>query len=124
MYAQRVAESALKGFFKITEHWGLTESAQRMLLGEPPESIFSEWKTNKSAIKLDEETLLRISCVLGIYKVLVTMHSEENQRLFLRNSAENPPFNNMSPLDLMLRGLTGLAAVNRYLHVQHQAPCN
>ncbi len=123
MDPQRVATAALQGFFSISESWGLTAKQQQIMLGEPAESTFFKWKSTKSAKQLDENTLLRISYILGIFKALRIMHVEENQRHFLTNVALTVPFNGRSPLDFMLSGdLADLARVRRYLDGQLQVP--
>ncbi len=114
----RIAVAALQGFFHITERWELTDKQQRILLGEPEE--FDSWKSNRIAKQLDENILVRISYILRIYKALRIMHSDENQRLFLKNATECSPFNGKSPLELMFDG--DLKVVRRYLDGQLQAP--
>lgn len=118
MDPERLASAALQSFFNITNSWGLTTNQQQTLLGMPEE--FNRWKSEKSAKSLDEDTLVRVSYILGIYKALKIMHVEENGRLFIHNATEATPFNGRSPLDLMLSG--DLQVVHRYLDAQLQSP--
>ena len=44
-----------------------------MILGSPPDPIFNEWKVDETAQCLEQDTLCRISYLLGIYKALHTL---------------------------------------------------
>lgn len=110
-------KAGLKAFFRITDEWNLTRDQRRTLLGNPGITIYSEWKVGKAkARSISTDLLDRLSYVLGVYKALKTMHSIENQKLFLTNPTKVAPFNNKSPLDYMMSGhLVALADVRRYL---------
>ena len=110
-------KTGLKAFFRITESWGLNRDQRRKLLGNPGTTLYSEWKAgNVKARTISTDLLDRLSYILGIYKALKIMHSDENQKLFLKNAAHVAPFNDKSPLQYMLSGhLVALADVRRYL---------
>ena len=110
-------KAGLKAFFRITESWGLNGEQRRLLLGNPDTTLYNDWEEeNVIEQSVSFDLLDRLSYILGIYKALKTMHSEENQRLFLVNSTKVAPFNNISPLEYMLSGqLVALADVRRYL---------
>src|ERR1700757_1164566 len=67
---ERLSPTAIRAFLRICEKWGLTEIQQRALLGGIASSTFHAWKAAPGAQKLSQDTLIRISLVIGIYKAL------------------------------------------------------
>lgn len=112
----RLGATALKAFFNITEQWGLKAEDERVILGNPPRSTFFKWKKERQG-RLSQDTLERISYVLGIYKalhILLPNHQQANAWLKKPNNA--PPFGGRSALTRMLGGqVVDLADVRRYL---------
>jgi len=111
-----LAEAALKGFFQVTDRWGLTSREQMALLGQPPRSTFFAWKEGTRAI-LSRETLERISCILGIWRALRLLLPDGPQALaWIRKPNDSPLFEGATPLDVMIRGkVAELADVRRLL---------
>jgi len=116
---QKTGHVALKGFFKITDEWGLKPAEQRTLLGDIPTSTFAKYKTLPS-INLSKDMLDRISYVMGIYKALRILFPTHDQAVNWVSKANSAyPFNGKSALSFMLGGhLTDLADVRRYLDWQ------
>lgn len=117
---RRVSSAALQGFFNISEHWGLTASQERILLGNPPESTFFKWKAERSARRLGRDVLDRISYLLGIYKALnILLPSQWAADEWVKRPNAAPLFHGQSALERMLGGgLVDLADVRRYLDAQ------
>ena len=67
---EHLSGSAINAFVKIAAKWDLTESQARGLLGGIASSTFHAWKSEPGKQKLSQDTLLRISLVIGIYKAL------------------------------------------------------
>src|SRR5262245_14414805 len=67
---ERLSPTAIRAFVKICDKWGLTESQSRALLGGIASSTFHAWKAGPDGQKLSQDTLVRISLVVGIYKAL------------------------------------------------------
>ena len=111
-----VAEAALKGFFQVTDRWGLDAREQMALLGQPPRSIFFAWKEGSRATP-SLDTLQRISCVLGIWKSLRLALPELSQALaWVRKPNDSPLFEGSAPLEFMTRGkVPDLTDVRRLL---------
>ncbi|MBR9793034.1 MAG: DUF2384 domain-containing protein [Gammaproteobacteria bacterium] len=111
---EKVAQVAMSTFFKIMSAWDVSAEDQRILLGMPSEITFYHWK-NGEVSNLPNDTLERISYILGIYKALTTLFStgkQANQWPLKRNKA----FNHESALDVMLKGsITHLREVRRFL---------
>lgn len=106
--------TALKVFFNITDDWELTTQDQIVLLGNPTNSTFHQWR-NKHGPALPHDTLERISYVIGIYKDLrLLFPTEEQANTWLEKT--NSAFDGSSALSIMLQGATSdLANVRRYL---------
>ncbi len=112
---EALARAGLTAFFSIADEWRLSSAEQRTLLGGPSRSSFFDWKRRKAG-RLSRDTLDRLSYLLGIYKALHILFSEQNVLLWLRNPNRDPLFNGRSPLEYMLGGeLVALADVRRYL---------
>lgn len=110
----------LKAYFRISDEWGLDDEQRYRLLGDPNRERFINWESGVvEADDVSAELLDRLSYILGIYKTLKIMHSDENQRLFLKHTTKLEQFNYDSPLNYMLNGsLAALADIRRYLEDQ------
>jgi hypothetical protein len=110
----RTGHVALTGFFKITGDWGLTNTQQRILLGDIPEQTYFKYK-KLPAVKLSKDLLERISFIMGIRKALLILFPTKEQA-DAWVSKENRDFGGSSALETMLCGsITDLYRVRRYL---------
>lgn len=95
---------ALKGFFRITEEWGCNADERSKLLGGPSRTtLYNYAKLNPT--KLSNDTMERISYILGIYKalqVLYPTHERANRRIRLKTS--DIPFCGKSAMEFMTQG--------------------
>ena len=109
---------ALKAFFGITQKWQLNSEQERTLLGTTP-ATFYRWKKNKTG-SLNQDTIERISYVLGIYKalrILLPTETAANQWIMKPNNASL--FGGKSALDKLMAGrVIDLADVRRYLDAE------
>lgn len=118
----RLSAAALLNFFGITEEWGLNSKEQMILLGSPAKSSFYrmkefvEGKTNKP-VRLSQDTLERVSYVMGIYKALnILLPNTKRAAEWIKKPNEAPLFAGQSALDVMLKGkVTNLSDVRRFL---------
>lgn len=110
---------ALKAFFNITERWGLNDSERMVLLGGPSRSTYYKWKSALGG-KLPRDVIERISYVMGIYKSLHILFSNEQQADgWIKRSNQAAPFDGLSAHEYMQRGsVVDLADVRRYLDAQ------
>lgn len=117
---KRIASAALQAFFSLSNHWKLSVSEERTLLGSPPESTFYKWKAEKTASRLSRDALERISYLLGIYKNLnILLPSVRAADEWIRKSNSASFFHGQSALERMLGGsIVDLADVRRYLDAQ------
>jgi hypothetical protein len=116
MQRQRLSASAIKAFVNISEKWNLTEAQARGLLGGIASSTFHAWKTAPRGKRLDQDTLMRISLVIGIYKALHIYFGKRWADRWVGLANRGPMFAGQTPLDYMLRhGQPGMMQVRRTL---------
>ena len=113
---ERLSSSAIKAFVNISGKWGLTETQARGLLGGIASSTFHAWKTEGRSRKLDQDTLMRISLVIGIYKALHIYFSKRWADRWIGLANRGSMFGGQPPVDYMLRhGQPGMLQVRRLL---------
>jgi hypothetical protein len=112
----RLSKSAIKAFVNIAEKWSLTEVQARGLLGGVASSTYHAWKTKPTGKRLDQDTLMRISLVIGIYKALHIYFEEKWANSWMTLGNRNPTFQGHPPIDYMIReGQPGMVQVRRML---------
>jgi len=107
------AQAGLTAFFSIAKEWRLTEEQEKTLLGSPDDAKFNEWKKSKQGA-LSGDSLIRLSYIIGIYKSLQTLFSNELAIQWIHN--ENTLIDNKPPLEYMLSGqIHALSDIRHYL---------
>jgi len=116
---EKLAQSGLKAFFKITDLWNLNQEQAKTILGVQPQSTFYKYK-NLGVKKLPKDTLERISYVLGIFKALqILLPDETAADEWVKKPNSAPLFGGRSALDRMLSGnVSDLYEVRKYLDAQ------
>jgi hypothetical protein len=113
---ERLSSSAIKAFVQIAGKWGLSEVQARGLLGGIASSTFHAWKTEPRSKKLDQDTLMRISLIIGIYKALNIYFSKSWADRWVTLANRGPLFAGQAPIDYMLRhGQPGMLQLRRML---------
>ena len=107
---------ALKGFFAITDDWGLSAKQQQVLLGGIGRTTHAKYR-KLPEVALARDTLERISYIFGIHKALIVLFgSTKRAAAWLAKPNTAAPFHGRSALDRMLGGsITDLAAVREHL---------
>lgn len=97
--------AALRTFFNIADAWDLSPEEAQAILGTN-RSTYYRWRGEPAKQKhLSQDTLERISYVLGIWKDLRIIYTEDTVGDgWLRRTNDAPPFNGMRPLELMRAG--------------------
>jgi len=115
---KNINKVALEAFFNIGKLWKLTNAQEMNLLGlSNSSSTYYNWKKNKNGI-LSNDTLDRISYILGIFKSLRIIFEDKNQG-YEWIMKENSAFNGKSALDILLQGkIVDLSRVRSYLDAQ------
>ena len=113
---ERLSPTAIRAFWKICDKWGLTEVQARALLGGIASSTFHAWKADPDSQKLSQDTLVRISLVIGIYKALHIYFSKAWADRWVRLANRGALFAGRAPIDFMIRhGQPGMLEVRRML---------
>lgn len=115
----KLQAAAFNAFFSITQRWGLSAEEEQILLGRPARSTFFKWKKERQG-HLSQDTLERISYIMGIYKALqILLPSEQAANQWPKKPNYAPLFNGKSALDKMLAGhVIDLADIRRYLDAE------
>lgn len=116
----KLSEVALKSFVAISKAWQLSIDEQLVLLGQPARATLFLWKKkNESGLKiqLNQDTIARISYLLGIHKALTMLLSHPQEICqWIRKPIQLEPFWGQSALDRMLKGqMIDLAFVRQFL---------
>jgi hypothetical protein len=110
-----LSAAAIKAFMNLRKKWDLNEEQSRALLGGLASSTFHAWKTNPKR-KLDQDTLTRISLLIGIYKALNIYFGKPWADRWVTLANRGPIFSGRTPLDYMVqRGQPGMLEVRRML---------
>jgi hypothetical protein len=116
---QRLSPPAIKGFLQIMEKWGIKDPDSRQLLGGISSGSYYGWKKEPkrgSGRILDQDTLIRISLLLGLFKALNILYSEPLADAWITLPNRNPMFRGQSPLAYMIeRGQPGMLLVRQLL---------
>jgi hypothetical protein len=120
---EHLAATALTAFFNIAAAWGLSADDERTLLGSPPRSTFFKWKSERASKpppKVPQDTLERISYVMGIYKALhILLPTPEAADAWIKKPNAAPITSGKSALERMRGGrVMDLADVRRYLDAE------
>jgi hypothetical protein len=112
----RLSRSAIKGFLRIMEHWGVRDPDARQLLGGISSGSYYAWKKQPAARALDQDTLTRISLLVGIFKSLNILYSEPLADAWVTLPNRNAMFRGATPLAYMIQhGLPGMVFVRQLL---------
>ena len=112
---ERLSEAALKAFFNIMAKWNVRDVDARALLGGVTNGPFYEMKRNPNRV-VDEDRLMRISYLVGIFKALHILHGSRLADQWVQLANQHPIFGGRSPLAYMLRGgLPSMQTVRRLL---------
>jgi uncharacterized protein (DUF2384 family) len=112
---ERLSDGAIRAFFNIIEKWKLRDEDARQMLGGVSNGTFYAMKKGASRT-LDQDTLTRISYLVGIYKALHILYGEALADDWVQMPNKNGIFGGGTPLDYMMRGgLPGFQTVRRLL---------
>ena len=111
--------AGLRAFANIAERWGLTVAEQLKLLGIASRSTFFKSRREREP-RLPQDTLERLSYLLGIYKALqILLPDPRAADEWVRKPNAAAPFGGGSALDRMLSGqVADLYLVRQYLDAE------
>jgi len=110
----QVKRVAAESFFNLVDKWGLTREQAITLLGKPSARTYYRWRQGQVA-GLSQDTLERISVMLGIYKAThILLPVAERADAYIKRP--NAAFGHQSALEIMLKGrMDSLYQVRRHL---------
>jgi hypothetical protein len=114
---RRLSGAALKALFNIIDRWKIRDEDARQLLGGISNGAYYLLKQNaRSPVKtLDQDRLVRISYLIGIFKSLNILYSQGLADQWMQLPNSNPIFAGRTPLDYIVRGGTPAMDVVRRL---------
>ena len=101
---KRLSPTARKAFFKIITAWKIRDEEAKQLLGGVSNGAFYQLKNGRSKTTLDQDRLVRISLLVGIFKALDTLYSQKLADAWISLANKNPMFSGESPLAYMVKG--------------------
>jgi hypothetical protein len=113
---KRLSPAAVGAFVNIAKTWSLKDAQALGLLGTVTVSTLLEWKTEMECRTLDEDKLMRISLLIGIFKALNICHGPDLADCWVTLLNQNPIFAGEAPVDYMIQhGRPGMERVRRLL---------
>lgn len=113
---ERLSTSAIKGFLRIMEKWEIKDPDARQLLGGLSSGSYYGLKKEPKHRTLDQDTLIRISLLLGIFKSLNILYGARLADAWIKLPNRNSMFRGMTPLAYMIqRGQPGMLHVRQLL---------
>ena len=100
---RRLSPAAARAFLNIMRRWELREGDALQLLDGLPPAALRAWK-NGAVPLLEQDRLLRISYLIGIFKSLHILFSEQLADRWVKLPNSNEIFTAHTPLEYMLRG--------------------
>ena len=101
---KRLSPSARKAFFKIATAWKIRDEEAKSLLGGISNGAFYQLKSGESKTTLEQDRLVRISLLVGIFKALNTLYSQKLADAWISLPNNNAMFTGESPLAYMVKG--------------------
>ena len=101
---KRLSPTARKAFFRIITAWKIRDEEAKQLLGGISNGAFYQLKGGQSKTTLDQDRLVRISLLVGIFKALNTLYSQKLADAWISLPNTNPMFAGESPLAYMVKG--------------------
>jgi hypothetical protein len=106
---ERLTPAAVSGMLRLAEIWRLTSSETAALLGGVSERTWFRMKKGERVGALSQDTLTRVSGVVGIFKGLRLLFSLPLADEWIRLPNKGPLFGARRPLDFMIEG--GIPAI-------------
>ena len=101
---KRLSPAARKAFFKITDAWKIRDEEAKQLLGGISNGAFYQLKGGELRTPLDQDRLVRVSLMVGIFKALNILYSQKLADAWISLPNSNPMFAGDTPLAYMVKG--------------------
>lgn len=106
---ERLTPAAIDGMVRLVEMWRLTSPEVCALLGDVSERTWFRMKKGERTGALSQDSLTRVSGVVGIFKGLHLLFSLPLADEWIRLPNKGPLFGTRRPLDFMIEG--GIPAI-------------
>lgn len=100
----RLTPAAVTGIVRLTDIWRLTSAEICTLIGDVSERTWFRMKKGEWDGALSQDSLTRISALIGIFKGLRLLFSEKLADEWVRLPNKGPLYGGRRPLDLMIEG--------------------
>lgn len=112
---ERLSPGAVRAFFNIMTRWRVRDEDARRLLGGLSNGAYYALKRAPDRL-LDEDRLRRVSYLVGIFKALNVLYSEDLADRWIQLPNRNRIFGGGTPLAYLTRGgVTAFETVRRLL---------
>ncbi len=101
---ERLTPAAVDGVVRLSEIWRLTSAEICALLGGVSERTWFRMKKGEWSGALSQDTLTRVSALVGIFKGLRLLFSEPLSDEWVRLPNKGPLYGARRPLDAMIEG--------------------
>ncbi|PWB83460.1 MAG: DUF2384 domain-containing protein [Methylocystaceae bacterium] len=101
---ERLTPAAVEGVVRLAEIWRLTSAEICALLGGVSERTWFRMKKGQWPGALSQDTLTRVSALVGIFKGLRLLFSEPLSDEWVRLPNKGPLYGGRRPLDAMIEG--------------------
>ena len=101
---KRLSPTARKAFFRIITAWKIRDEEAKQLLGGISNGAFYQLKGGQSKTTLDQDRLVRISLLVGVFNALNTLYSQKLADAWISLPNNNPMFAGEAPLSYMVKG--------------------
>ncbi len=101
---KRLSPAARRAFFKIANAWKIRDEEAKQLLGGISNGAFYQLKGGELKTPLDQDRLVRVSLMVGIFKALNTLYSQKLADAWISLPNSNPMFAGDTPLAYMVKG--------------------
>lgn len=100
----RLTPAAIDGILRLAEIWRLTSAEACALLGDISERTWFRMKKGERSGALSQDTLTRISALVGIFKGLRLLFSQPLSDEWIRLPNKGPLYAGQRPLDVIIHG--------------------
>ena len=112
----RLTPAAVAAIARLAEIWHLTGAEICALLGDVSDRTWFRMKKGEWSGTLSQDTLTRISALIGIFKGLRLLFSEPLTDEWVRKPNKGPLYRGPRPVDAMIEGgIPTILAVRRHI---------
>jgi hypothetical protein len=120
---ERLTPAAVDGVVRLGEIWRLTSVEICALLGDVSERTWFRMKKGEWTGVLSQDTLTRISALIGIFKGLRLLFSEQLADEWVRLPNKGGLYGGRRPLDVMIEGgIPKMLQVRRHIDALRGGP--